>query len=337
MTRSLKVYACLTAVLAVLFYLFFQISKHQPALSQVNAFANDPYDAIGSFAVQFALLTALLSLLRAFRPYQPEQALDSQELLLVRGAIFSCLSVMITLIGDAVAMARHPSVWMGLSAGYVLAALVGGMALFTALVGWLLVSWGSKIHSSSATSARIRAICVSVLGLLLLALYPESWRQATYGELFTVVVGATLLFVPTWAVGTAISPSPGTSYEDFLDDVAAVYRWLKLHMGPFAILCNLVESIGNWPPVRSVALWFNPRRHRWNPAILMGLVMGMVLTLGETFGEGGGPHQIGRFVILASVFVSLECFAVLLGYLLLAKLLGLFRPDSGAKSVPGML
>lgn len=337
MPRSLKVYACLTVVLAVLFYLFFQISKHQPALSQVNAFANDPYDAIGSFGVQFALFIALLSLLRAFRPYQSKQALDSQELLLVRGAIFSCLSVMITLIGDAVAMARHLSVWMGLSAGYVLAALIGGMALFTVIVGWLLISWARKMRSSSATSAGIRAICVSVLSLLILALYPESWRQTTYGELFTIIVGATLLFVPTWAVGTAISPSPGASYEDFLDDVTVMYRWLKLHMGPVVILCNLVESIWNWPPVRSVVLWFNPRRYRWNPAILVGLIMGMVLALGEAFGEGGGPHHIGRFAILASVFVSMECFAVLLGYLLLAKLLGLFRPDSGEKSVPGML
>src|SRR5579884_3555186 len=187
MPRSLKIYTCLTIVLAVLFYLFFQVSKHQPALSQVNAFADDPYDAIGSFAVQFALFTALLSLLRAFRPYQSQQALDSQELLLVRGAIFSCLSVMITLIGDVVAMARHPSIWMGLSAGYMLAALVGGMALFTALVGWLLVSWERKMHSSHTTGARIRAICVSALSLLILVLYPESWRQTTYGELFTVV------------------------------------------------------------------------------------------------------------------------------------------------------
>ena len=146
MSRSLKIYACLTVALAVLFYLFFQISKHQPALAQVNAFANDPYDAIGSFGVQFALFTALLTLLRAFRPYQSRQALDSQALLLVRGAIFSCLSVIITLIADAVAMARHPSVWMGLSAGYVLAALVGGLALFTVLVGWLLVSWGRKMR-----------------------------------------------------------------------------------------------------------------------------------------------------------------------------------------------
>ena len=47
MPKQYKVNACLTFVLAVLFYLFWQISKHQPALSQVNAFAEDPYDAVG--------------------------------------------------------------------------------------------------------------------------------------------------------------------------------------------------------------------------------------------------------------------------------------------------
>jgi hypothetical protein len=48
MSRQLKGIAFLAFVLAVLFYLFFQVSKHHPALSQVNAFAEDPYDAIGS-------------------------------------------------------------------------------------------------------------------------------------------------------------------------------------------------------------------------------------------------------------------------------------------------
>src|SRR5579884_4087593 len=98
MPRRFKVSALLTFMLAVLFYLLFQISKHNPALSQVNAFAEDPYDAVGSFGVQFALFTALLSLVRAFRPYQPNKALARQELLLGRGEYLSCLSIAVTLV-----------------------------------------------------------------------------------------------------------------------------------------------------------------------------------------------------------------------------------------------
>jgi hypothetical protein len=51
MPRELKVYALLTFLLAMLFYLFFQVSKHNLVLSEVNAFAEDPYDAVGSFGV----------------------------------------------------------------------------------------------------------------------------------------------------------------------------------------------------------------------------------------------------------------------------------------------
>src|SRR6266849_4361493 len=97
MPRQLKVNACLTFVLAVMFYLFFQISKHQPALSQVNAFAEDPYDAVGSFGTQFAVFTALLSLVRAFRPYQPNKALDGQKVHLVRAEYLTYLSVFVGL------------------------------------------------------------------------------------------------------------------------------------------------------------------------------------------------------------------------------------------------
>jgi hypothetical protein len=45
-------------------------------------------------------------------------------------------------------------------------------------------------------------------------------------------------------------------------------------------------------------------------------------------GEGStGPHQIGRFAVLATVFVGLECSGILLGYAFLAKPLGLFRQE----------
>src|SRR5579885_2936402 len=100
MPRRARLQAIAAFLLAILLYTFFQYSKHQPALAVVNAFAEDPYDAVGSFGVQFALFTALLSLVRAFRPYQSDKVLDSQELLLLRGEYFSCLSIAMTLVAD---------------------------------------------------------------------------------------------------------------------------------------------------------------------------------------------------------------------------------------------
>ncbi|BCL78295.1 hypothetical protein ccbrp13_07600 [Ktedonobacteria bacterium brp13] len=328
MSKRLRVAACLTAVLAVLFYLFFQVSKHNVALSPVNAFANDPYDSVGSFGVQFALFTALLTLVRAFRPYQANKALDGQQLLVVRGAWLSCLSVAVTLVADVVAMIRHPAVWVDLPAGYILAALLGGVALFTVLVGWLLHYWIRTMHVSPAKHAWSIAIGLCIVSVLVLALYPESWRQSIGGELFTVLVGIAFLFVPLWALENAIFPAPAVDFEDCIDDLASVYRWVKAHIGPFVICCNLLEKIFGWPFLYPVRDWLNPRKHTWNVAILLGIVIGIGLALGEAFGEGGGIQQVGRFALIASIFIGLECVGVLLGYSLLAKPIGLFRHDT---------
>src|SRR6516164_553800 len=97
MSRSVKVSALLTLGLAILLYLFFDSCKHAPALSQVNPFADDPYDSVGSFAVQLAPFFALIAILRAFRPYQTEKVRARQRLLYARAAYFSCLAVALTL------------------------------------------------------------------------------------------------------------------------------------------------------------------------------------------------------------------------------------------------
>lgn len=139
---------------------------------------------------------------------------------------------------------------------------------------------------------------------------------------------AFLTFVPVWAIGIAISPSPGTFFEDVIDDLTAVYGRLKAHAGPFVGLCTLFEKLFGRSLVQSMLRWLNPRKHIWNLVVLLGTVMGMVLMLAETLGEGGGFQQIGRFALVATVFIGLECSAVLLGYFLLAKPMGLFRRDS---------
>lgn len=328
MPGRLKVTAIITFLLAVLFYLFFQTTKHNAALSQVNAFAEDPYDAVGSFGFQLAVFTALLSLIRAFRPYYDKQASDSQKLLLLRSEYLSCLSVAVTLIADIIAMIRYPSVWTGLAAGYLLATLLAGMTLLTALVGWLIYRSSRNIIVPTARGVWARAVLISIVGILILALYPESWRQGVPGAIFTVLVGMILFFVAVWAFVMAISPLIEMLFEDFIDDLASVYRWLKAHTRHLAALYTIFEKMRAAPLVRSVLNWLNPRKHTWNVCILMGILMGFVLALAETMAEGG-PGQIGRFAIVAAVFVSLEGAGVLLGYALLAKPLGLFRRDSG--------
>jgi hypothetical protein len=337
MPKHYKVNACLTVILAVMFYLFFQLCKQQPALAHVNAFANDPYDAVGSFGTQFAVFAALLYVVRAFRRYQPSWALDGQQLLLVRGAYLMCLSVAVTLGADLVAMLRYPSVWIGFPAGSMLAAFVGGMALLTALVGWHIHHTASACRVPSAHHGWARAIGISLVGAIILGWYPENLTQSVPGELLTVVVSVTLFFAVVRAWGMALSPSLETGGEDFIDDLASIYRWLKAHAGHCGVLLAPLEKMLGSSFLSPILSWLNPRKHPWNGILLFGMCMGVVLALAEAMGEGGlGP----RFVILATIFATLEGAGVLLGYAFLSKPLGLFRHDSDnnmKKKLPGPL
>ena len=172
---------------------------------------------------------------------------------------------------------------------------------------------------------------ISLVGVIICALYPENWRQGipvgglwTVFVLFTVVVGMTLFFASVWAWGMVISPSLETRGEDFIDDLAALYRWLKAHTGHFSVLLTPFEKTLGSSFLRPILNWLNPRKDRWYGIALIGIFMGVILAIGE---GGLRHHQIGRF----EVFASVECLAVLLGYAFFVKPLGLFRHDSDDK------
>lgn len=207
----------------------------------------------------------------------------------------------------------------------MLAVIIGGMAFLTVLVGWLIHRATRNMRLPSAQNGWLRVSSISIVCILLLTIYPENWRESGPGAIFTVFVGAAFLFVLVRAIGIAISPFPGMFFEDFIDDVTVIYRWLKAHVGPFVVFFTLFEKILAWPFIRSVLNWLNPRKHSWNLVILIGIFMGILVALGEMLGEGGGSPQIGLLVKVVAIFIGIECLAVLLGYLLLAKPLDLFR------------
>lgn len=330
MPRSVKVSALLTFGLAILLFPFFEICKHAPALSLVNAFAEDPYDAVGSFGIQLAPVLALLAVLRAFRPYPSEQTPDRQRVLVARAAYCSCFSVAVTLVADIIAMIRHPALWLGVAAGYVLAALLGGMVLLTALVLWSLSRIARPLPLRSPLQRWTKASAFSLAGLLLLAFYPEALRQSNAGELLTIAAGVIFLFGLVWALGTAIAPSLDTPFEDVIDDLVAAYQWEKAHTDPsdpWLALESVLEKLLALSLVRSVLRWLNPRTHPWRIALLLGGFMGIALLLSAMSGEGG-PPPLGKLAMVAAVFIGAEYGGVLLGYALLAKPLGLFRQGS---------
>ena len=329
MSRSVKVSALLAIGLAILFILFFEICKHAPIFSQVGVFTEDPYDSVGSLGIQLAPFFALLAVLRAFRPYPSQKTRDRQLLLFARTAYFSCLAVSVTLGADMIAMIRHPSLWIGVEGGYQLAVLLAGMILLTALVFWAIFYATRPLPLHSPLQRWIKASTFSLAGILLLALYPEELRQSIAGEILTIAVGMIFLFGLVWALGTAISPSLDPPFEDVIDDLVITYQWQKAHAkpsNPLLALDSILEKLLTLSLLRSILYWLNPRRHPWNLVISLGVLMGIALLLADMSGEGG-PPQLGKLVLVASIFIGVEFGGVLLGYALLAKPIGLFRQD----------
>lgn len=325
--RTWKVQACLILALAVVFYLFWQLCKQQPALAQAATFTEDPYDAVGSFGTQLALLIGFIGVVRAFRPTPPNKLTDNQQLLLVRGMYFTCLSIAVTLGADVVAMLRYPGVWFGMPAGFALAALVGGMTLLDLLMVW-------QVHRSARTSLGqaqpqgwVRAIGISLAGIIICALYPQNWRAGfpvgglgTVFIFFTVLLGMVLCFLSVWAWGMVLAPTREPASEDFLDDLAVLYTRIKTHAGPFRGALAQVEKLlcSSW--LRPIVNWFNPRQGRWYGIALIGLAVGVFLALGE-----GHLHlRLG----LVEVFAIVEGLAVVLGYAIFEQPLGLARRDA---------
>jgi hypothetical protein len=330
MPRSVKVSALLAMGLSILFFLFFEICKHAPVFSQVNVFTEDPYDSVGSFGIQLAPFMALLALLRAFRPYPSEKTRDRQLVLFARTAYFSCLAVAMTLGADLIAMIRHPSLWIGVEGGYLLAALLAGMILVTALVFWTISYATRPLPLHSPLQRWIKASAFSLAGILLLALYPEDLRQSILGEILTIVVGIIFLFGLVWALGTAMTSSLDPPFEDVIDDQVITYQWQKARANPsnpLLALDSMLEKLLTLSLLRSILHWLNPRRHPWNIVILLGVLMGIALLLTDLIGEGG-PPQLGRLALIATIFISVEFVGVLVGYALLAKPIGLFRQEA---------
>lgn len=192
MSRALVTSVAVLA-LAGLFFVFFQSAKQVPFLEGVNPFADDPYDAVGSFAIQAAGALALLSVVRALGFLTS----GDRASLLARTQLASVLCVAITLAADAIAMARHADVWWAKPGGTALAVMIVALACLTAAVG--IVCARPPARSWSALPV---AVCVAAaLGLFL---YPEATRSSLAGAFAAIAAGIVVLFVPLRVLVTAL-------------------------------------------------------------------------------------------------------------------------------------
>jgi hypothetical protein len=126
----------LILVAAIIFYLFFQVNKHSPFV-EANPFADDPYDAVGSIAIQVALLISLLTYARVLH-WRDDPTQDKGRLVL-RGNVLVLAAIFVTLCADAIAEILQPMVasyW-----GNILRIELGVMFLLTLACGvalWLV-------------------------------------------------------------------------------------------------------------------------------------------------------------------------------------------------------
>jgi hypothetical protein len=317
-TRFATLAVCL---LTALFLVFFNVSKHYPALVKVNVFIEDPYDAVGSFGIQLAVLSALVSFVRILRPY-PKGIASDNLMLILHGSAVSLFSIAVTLAADTIALFRYLPEWPISSAGWLLAVCVGGLMVLTALAGWMVFRIGQSLNLLAVCHPWSKTIAVCLVGLVVLAFYPEGWRQTVPGGILAALVGMVFLFVLSSVTVKLIFPPTGGQYEDFLDDLFALYQWAKAHAN-FGFPFDWIERLASIPWVHALADWLNPRKHPWSSVVLVALGMGIALVTAEAIGEGMPSRSV--ILTVLTVFISIEGLGVLLGYVLFKRFLGIFR------------
>ncbi len=323
MPKSFKPTVLSVLALSAVFTFFFFLSKHNPLFSDVNAFAEDPYDAIGSFGFQLALFAALLSVIRVFLPRGSGELSASQKLLVIRGCTVSVQAVAVTLAAEMVAMFRSPSLWMDSPRGRLFALLVAVMTWLAAFVAWRIDRLAYNAGLKSEASARRMALVNSLAGIAILAIYPSAWRETVTGAILTALLGMALLFLLTWSLAAALSPRIDIHDEDFLDELGASYRWLRTRLHALYGTLGAVEKFLSTSLLRSFLKFLNPHRHKWNLAVLVALIVGIILALVELGGESI-PGE-GALSIIVATYVGIETVGVLVGYGLFTRYLGIFR------------
>lgn len=325
--KRLKIAAVLVLGLSILFYFFFDFCKHAPVLGASNPFAEDPYDAVGSFGIFLAFVSAVLTMLRAFRPSQQDKPADGQIVLYLHAGTVSLLAVVITLAADAIGLGRAVVTSGSFPAAGPLAAILGGMTLITLGAGWIFLRVARSVKISPVGRPWWRVGIISGLAILILAFYPLQWRESGVpGGVFTALVGMSVLFVTTWGLATAIFPINEFEYEDVFDDMAAFFQREEKRMSSLADPIKWAGKTAASQPMRGLLGWLNPRRHRWNLVILAAAAMGLMLVAVEFLAEGM-PTNLGRALMVVGVYAGIGGAGVVLGYVLFEKYLGIFRVE----------
>jgi hypothetical protein len=286
-SRIHKLNAAAVVLLAVLFYKLLMFPKHDASLSKIIPFGDDPYDAIGSFAMIVCTMLALLSLGRAFWPHPSGDPAIRKQIYLVRTQMCAVLAIIITLVSDAVALARHPVMWTAAPERFKLLALLGGMAVFVTVIG-LRIHCTKDLVPTRATGRWAEAVIVSLIGFLVLAAFPERLIEGTATHLLTIIVADLILFSAMRSWVTALVPYQRNEAPQ-----------------------KAAEEKSGLGSVR-----------RWGVVSLVGILLGVFVFAGE-MSEGTGHAPLAQTAFVAAVFVGLSVAGLAIAYAFLGKPLGL--------------
>lgn len=294
MKLKFKLNAVAALALAMAFHLFFMFTKHDPTLAGILPFADDPYDALGSFCMIVSYLLAVLALIRAFRPYGPGEATAIHKVYLARTQAAVAFGVLATLAGDLIAIARHTAIWFGKPAMVELLALMAGMAALSLAALILIRLSVRKLRLPFIQHRSRNALIVLLFFVIVLAIFPENMTQAVFPHFVAIVLGFVLAAAPQAAFAVALLPYQTTG--------------------------KTTSTAGTQPRLR---LWL-----QWGAVALLGLAIGVFILLQEIFADGAGDTPLQQIVIVSAVFIGAGIAALLVAFGFLKRPLGLFYTPS---------
>lgn len=286
MPLRLKINSFITIAVAAAFQWFFMFTKHNPALRPVIPFGDDPYDALGSFATIINILLCLLVLWRAFRPYTRRSPSPAEVHYLRRTQAAVPLLILVALAADAVAMTRHPRMWIATDSRIELVALLLGMGMIAGGALWLIRAGTPKSTAAQNSRAKVHSAIAGAFLIVALAIYPEHLINRLSTHLLTILIGDLLLFIPAAALLRCVLPD---------DESAGEAQAPARH--------------------RSVLLWAG--------VTLVSLSIGVSLFAAEMTEGGGPPPPIHLRIFVAAVYIGLTIAGALFALAFLKRPLGL--------------
>jgi len=320
----LRIAAVGSLLLTGVFVYLFNLAKHDPVLSAANPFAEDPYDAVGSFGIQLGSVCAVIAAIRALRTDLKTESLTNRYTYAIRAMAVSGLAIVVTMIADMIALVRHSSQWERTEGANGLVIFTGGLFLLGVLFSFSLMRLARRREVCSQNPLRRRQMVPFLVLCGVLCVYPAVWRESVPGAILCAIAGMLILFYSVALLSNAMFPCPDIPEKDLVDDLYGFFNDMMSRAGFLPSGAGLGAQTSGVPPSGKILGLLNPRKHEWNLLALIAILMGLSLALAEIFSDGASPGS-GRLLLVGIVFVVIESAGIVLGYALFKRFLGLMR------------